>query len=94
MFQVSVFSPAAGHKNGRQIEKETLNLAIVGSATVPTAIGGHGGPPYFTKIASKFVKLHTRCQDLAPRFPDTRNLTPETYNDTTNLHSSIFNIQL
>jgi hypothetical protein len=54
MFQVSVFSPAAGHKNGRQIEKETLNLAIVGSATVPTAIGGHGGPPY----GPKHLKFH------------------------------------
>jgi hypothetical protein len=27
---------------------------------VPTGIGGHGGPPYFTKIASKFMMLHTR----------------------------------
>jgi hypothetical protein len=25
------------------------------------------------------LEFHTRCQDLAPRFPDTRNLTPETY---------------
>jgi hypothetical protein len=30
----------------------------VGSATVPTGIGGHGGPPYFTKIESKFIKFH------------------------------------
>jgi hypothetical protein len=27
---------------------------------VPIGIGGHGGPPYFTKIASKFMKFHTR----------------------------------
>jgi len=43
-----------------QIEKETLALAIVGSATEPTGISGHSGPPYFTKIASKFMKFHTR----------------------------------
>jgi hypothetical protein len=25
------------------------------------------------------MKFPIRCQELAPRFPDTRNLTPETY---------------
>ena len=25
------------------------------------------------------MKFHIRCQDIAPRFPDTRNLTPKTY---------------
>jgi hypothetical protein len=25
-----------------------------------------------------YVKFHKKCRDLAPRFPDTRNLTPET----------------
>jgi hypothetical protein len=34
-------------KTTGQIEKETLALDIVGSATVPTGIGGHGGPSYF-----------------------------------------------
>jgi hypothetical protein len=25
---------------------------------VPTYIGGHGGPPYFTKMASNLMKFH------------------------------------
>ena len=37
-----------------QIEKETLACAIVGSATVPTSFGGHGGPPY----GLKHLKFH------------------------------------
>ena len=31
------------------------------------------------RFAVKLMKFHTRCQDLAPRFPDTRNLTPKIY---------------
>jgi len=35
----------------------------VESATGPTYIGGHGGPPYFPKkMASNFMKFHTRFQ--------------------------------
>jgi len=36
------------------IEKETLACVIVGSATVPTIFGGHGGPPY----GLKHLKFH------------------------------------
>ncbi|CAB1080906.1 hypothetical protein D1AOALGA4SA_8574 [Olavius algarvensis Delta 1 endosymbiont] len=32
----------------------------------------------FTLIFLRFQVSVFRCQDLAPRFPDTRNLTPET----------------
>ena len=42
-------------KTAGQIEKETLACAIVGSATVPTSFGGHGGPPY----GPKHLKFHT-----------------------------------
>ena len=48
VFKGSGEAPAAGRQLAGLIEK-------VGSATVPTGFGGHGGPPYFTKIASKFV---------------------------------------
>ncbi|CAB1058921.1 hypothetical protein D1BOALGB6SA_3679 [Olavius sp. associated proteobacterium Delta 1] len=29
------------------IKKKLWSCAVAGSATVPTGIGGHGGPPYF-----------------------------------------------
>jgi hypothetical protein len=45
-------------KTAGQNGKETLVMAVVGSTTAPTGIGGHGGPPYFTKIASNFMKFH------------------------------------
>jgi hypothetical protein len=37
-----------------QIDKEISACAIVGSATVPTKTGGHGGPPY----GPKHLKFH------------------------------------
>ena len=42
-----------------------LVFIAVGSATVPTYIGGHGGPPYCPKkMASNFMKFHTRFQRI------------------------------
>jgi len=52
----SARSPAK--KPAGPTKKESLARAVVGSATVPTGIGGHGGPPYFTKKASNFMKFH------------------------------------
>ena len=55
---------ALAKKTASQIEKETLGMAVVGSATVPTGIGGHSGSPYFTKIVSNFMEFHTRFRVL------------------------------
>jgi len=55
---VSEFSFAAGQKNAGQNDNETLFSVSVGSATVPTGIGRHGGLPY----GPKHLKSHTRWQ--------------------------------
>jgi hypothetical protein len=47
----------------------------VGSDTVPTISGGHGGPPYIAKVAFS-IKLAT--------LQSSNSLTPETF---LNLHS-------
>ncbi|CAB1077474.1 hypothetical protein D1AOALGA4SA_5261 [Olavius algarvensis Delta 1 endosymbiont] len=50
--QVSVFSAAAGLKNGQSDQYQKLcSYYNVGSATVPTGFGGHGGPPDISKIS-------------------------------------------
>ena len=47
--RVSELSAAAGRKRPVQSIKKLWFCAIVGSATVPTSFGGHGGPPYGPK---------------------------------------------
>ena len=54
-FRCQCSAPPLAKKTASQIEKETLACAIVGSATVPTSFGGHGGPPY----GPKHLKFHT-----------------------------------
>jgi hypothetical protein len=51
MFHTSV---AAGRKRQVKSKKKLWSGADVGSATVPTSFGGHGGPPY----GPKHLKFH------------------------------------
>jgi hypothetical protein len=60
--QGSGFSPAASQKTASQIEKETLILCYRRVGHRADRYCGHGGPPYFKKIASKFMKFHARVQ--------------------------------
>ena len=55
--QVSAQSPAKKDLSSR---KEAFALASVGSATVPTGRGGHGGSPY----GPKHLEFHTRFNQL------------------------------
>jgi hypothetical protein len=45
----SGFSATAGRERPVKSKKKLWSGAIVGSATVPTNFGGHGGPPYGPK---------------------------------------------
>jgi len=50
---------AASVRSNRK--KKLWSCARVGSATVPTRIGGHGGPPY----GPKHLRIHTRAVEYA-----------------------------
>jgi len=47
-------SAASGRERPVKSKNELRSCAIVGSATVPTNIGGHGDPPY----GPKHLKFH------------------------------------
>jgi hypothetical protein len=51
MTQFVGVSPAAGRERPVDSKMKLWPSAIVGSATVPTSIGGHGGPPYYAILA-------------------------------------------
>jgi hypothetical protein len=48
-------SVAAGRERPVKSKQKHWSCVIVGSATVPTSIGGHGGPPY----GPQHLKFHT-----------------------------------
>ena len=48
-------SAAAGRERPVKSRKKLRSGAVVGSATVPTSFGGHGGPPY----GPKHLNFHT-----------------------------------
>jgi hypothetical protein len=56
-------SVAAGRERPVKSRKKLWSVAVVGSATVPTSFGGHGGPPYGPK------HFHTRNKNLGKNEP-------------------------
>jgi hypothetical protein len=40
-------SAASGRERPVKSKEKLWSGAVVGSATVPTSVGGHGGPPYW-----------------------------------------------